>query len=114
MGGISDSGIISSPAVCGALDVMGHTCSLFYYLYDNILWAASVGIFRSKEVPQWQRKMWQGGRREGPTLQRLGGVAMIKRRKNQASIWRLNCAITANVLLFRVAVLRCWTRGGRF
>ena len=52
---------------------LGHTCSFFYYLGavyiesqpvtkssatgDNLLWAASVGLVRSKEVPQMQRRL---------------------------------------------------------
>mmetsp|Transcript_71753 Transcript_71753/g.214248 ORF Transcript_71753/g.214248 Transcript_71753/m.214248 type:complete len:357 (+) Transcript_71753:46-1116(+) len=114
MEGISESGLASSPAACGVLDMLGHSSSLFYYLFDNILWAASVGIIRSKEVPKLQRKMWHGFRRNGPILKALGGVAQVKRRKNFASIWRLNFAILANVLLLRMAVLRSFVSGGYF
>mmetsp|Transcript_93606 Transcript_93606/g.274162 ORF Transcript_93606/g.274162 Transcript_93606/m.274162 type:complete len:360 (+) Transcript_93606:62-1141(+) len=114
MEGITANGLPSSPAFCGALDVLGHSASFFYYMFDNILWAASVGIFRSKEVPKLQRKMWHGFRRNGPILRALGGVASVKRRKNFASIWRLNFAILANVLLLRMAVLSSMVRGSRF
>eukprot|EP00415_Alexandrium_ostenfeldii_P000576 UN0576 len=114
MEGISESGLPSIPAICGTLDVLGHSSSFFYYLFDNILWAASVGIIRSKEVPKLQRRMWHGFRRNGPILSSLGGVARVKRAKNFASIWRLNFAILANVLLLRMAVIRSIALGGRF
>jgi len=114
MEGISGSGLTSSPAACGALDVLGHSASFFYYLFDNTLWAASVGLVRSKEVPRWQRKMWHGLRRNGAVLSALGGVASVKRKKNYASIWRLHFAILANVLLLRTAVKGCWAAGGQF
>mmetsp|Transcript_128876 Transcript_128876/g.358827 ORF Transcript_128876/g.358827 Transcript_128876/m.358827 type:complete len:360 (-) Transcript_128876:175-1254(-) len=111
MEGLSESGLTSSPAACGVLDMLGHSASLFYYLFDNILWAASVGIVRSKEVPRMQRKMWHGFRRNGPLLSALGGVASVKRKKNFASIWRLNFAILANVLLLRLAISRGLSTG---
>ncbi|CAE7446454.1 Contig2860.g3064 [Symbiodinium microadriaticum] len=60
--GAQEHGTLSVPAACGVLDMLGHTCSFFYYLGDNLLWAASVGLVRSKEVPQMQRRMWKGFR----------------------------------------------------
>jgi len=104
--GASGHGTVSIPAVCGVLDVLGHACSFFYYLGDNILWAASVGIVRSKEVPKMQRRMWKGFRKNGPVLSALGGVASVKRKRNWASIWRLNFAIGANVLLLYKAACK--------
>merc|ERR1712129_239300 len=79
--GFSDDGFLSIPAVCGFLDTVGHVCSFCYYFFDNVLWAASVGIFRSKEVPKWQQKMWQGGRRNGSFILALGGIEVVKIRK---------------------------------
>jgi len=113
--GIAGHGIASVPAVCGTMDILGHTASLFYYLFDNILWAASVGLLRTKEIPKWQIGMWKGFRRNGKVVQNLGGVTKIKWRKNMASIWRLNFAITANVLLLMDAVRQCKSKqGGQF
>jgi len=114
MEGLADGGVLCIPAVCGFLDTLGHTASLFYYSFDNILWAASVGLVRSKEVPKWQRKMWQGFRRNGAVISWLGGVATVKRRKNLASIWRLVFAFIANVLLLKKALETCASRGGTF
>lgn len=110
--GISESGFLSIPATCGFLDTLGHTASFFYYLLDNLLWAASVGLVRSKEGPKWQRKMLQGERKNGATFSRLGGVHSVKRRKNVASIWRLCFGFIANVLLLRKALASCSSRGG--
>eukprot|EP00933_Yihiella_yeosuensis_P075013 TRINITY_DN84141_c0_g1_i1.p1 TRINITY_DN84141_c0_g1~~TRINITY_DN84141_c0_g1_i1.p1 ORF type:complete len:196 (-),score=23.55 TRINITY_DN84141_c0_g1_i1:101-688(-) len=101
--GVSEDGLVSIPAVCGIFDMLGHSCSFIYYLTDNLLWAASVGIVRSKEVPKWQRRMWKGLRRNGTVLIALGGVANVKRIKNLASMWRLVFAISANVLLLKKA-----------
>lgn len=113
--GIAGHGITSPAAICGTLDVMGHIASFFYYLYDNILWAASVGLFRTKEIPRWQVGMWKGFRRNGKVIESLGGVASIKWRKDSASIWRLNFAITANVLLLIDAIRQCKGKeGGQF
>lgn len=74
-------------------------------MFDNLLWAASVGIVRSQQVPKWQRKMWNGGRKNGPVLSMLGGTASVKRWKNLASIWRLVFAMIGNALLLRRAEL---------
>jgi len=113
--GIAEDGFLSVPAVCGFLDTIGHTCSFFYYLFDNILWAASVGIVRSKEIPRWQQKMWQGNRRNGAVLLALGGVEMVKLRRNKCSIYRLVCGFIANLLLLRKAVESCARkRSGEF
>jgi|Transcript_1186 hypothetical protein len=112
--GIAGSGAISIAAVCGTMDVLGHTASFAYYLFDNLLWAASIGLLRTKEIPKWQRGMWKGLRRNGKVVNYLGGVARIKWKKNLASIWRLNFAITANVLLFVKAVSDCARKGGQF
>jgi len=109
--GASSQGTLSIPAVCGVLDVLGHTCSFFYYLGDNLLWAASVGIVRSKEVPKMQRRMWKGFRKNGPVLRMLGGVASVKRKRNWASIWRLNFAIGANLLLLYRAAQKWGQKG---
>jgi hypothetical protein len=108
--GAAGHGVVSIPAVCGVLDVLGHSCSFFYYLGDNLLWAASVGLVRSKEVPKMQRRIWQGLRRNGPVLSALGGVASVKRKRNWASIWRLNFAIGANLLLFYQAIRKLGTK----
>jgi len=97
--GVEKHGFRSIPAACGLLDILGHTASFFFYILDNLLWATSVGIFRAKAVPPLQRRMWKGFRRNGVVVSALGGVAKIKRNKNLASIWRLNFAIIANVLL---------------
>eukprot|EP00928_Gymnodinium_smaydae_P042540 TRINITY_DN28621_c0_g1_i1.p1 TRINITY_DN28621_c0_g1~~TRINITY_DN28621_c0_g1_i1.p1 ORF type:complete len:400 (-),score=58.70 TRINITY_DN28621_c0_g1_i1:165-1364(-) len=102
--GIEGSGVISIPTACGSLDVLAHVASFFFYLFDNLLWAASVGIVRAKEVPKWQREFWQGGRRNGVVIRALGGVERIKRRKNAASLARIVCAFLANVLLLRKAL----------
>ncbi|CAE7715840.1 unnamed protein product [Symbiodinium pilosum] len=104
--GAQEHGPLSVPATCGVLDMLGHTCSFFYYLGDNLLWAASVGLVRSKEVPQMQRRMWKGFRKNGAILKALGGVANVKRKRNWASVWRLNFAICANLLMLYKAVLR--------
>lgn len=113
--GIAGHGFPSIAAVCGAMDVLGHTASFFYYVIDNILWAASVGIFRTKEIPRWQIGMWKGFRKNGPVINYLGGVTQAKKRKNMASIWRLNFAITANVLLLIDAIRQCRRKeGGKF
>lgn len=110
--GVSEGGCVSIPAVCGFLDTCGHICSFCYYLFDNLLWAASVGLVRSKEVPKWQVKMWQGFRRNGPIISRLGGVAKVKRHKNLASIWRLFFGFIANSLLLIRALENCAARNG--
>lgn len=107
--GVAECGFPSIAAVCGLLDTSGHIASFFYYLFDNILWAASVGLVRSKEVPRWQRKMWVGGRRNGTVILALGGVEMVKLRKNRASIFRLVCGFIANTLLLKQAVVSCWS-----
>mmetsp|Transcript_11103 Transcript_11103/g.30674 ORF Transcript_11103/g.30674 Transcript_11103/m.30674 type:complete len:354 (-) Transcript_11103:96-1157(-) len=112
--GISDHGAPSIPAACGMLDVCAHVASFHFYLFDNLLWATTVGIFRAKEVPKWQRKMWVGGRRNGAVVAWLGGVTQIKRRKDGASIVRIVCAMLANILLFKKAVSDCSERGGAF
>lgn len=104
--GAQEEGTFSIPAACGVLDMLGHTCSFFYYLGDNLLWAASVGLVRSKEVPKMQRRMWKGFRKNGAILNSLGGVSNVKQKRNWASIWRLNFAIGANILLFYKAVVR--------
>mmetsp|Transcript_14119 Transcript_14119/g.29552 ORF Transcript_14119/g.29552 Transcript_14119/m.29552 type:complete len:387 (+) Transcript_14119:68-1228(+) len=115
MEGISEgAGLRSIPAACGALDVLGHSASFFYYLFDNVLWAASVGLIRSKEVPRWQKKMWQGLRKNGQVLRFLGGVARVKRRKNLASIWRIIFACSANALLLKKALQTSRLQGGVF
>lgn len=105
MEGAREDGVPSIMATCGCTDTLAHIASLIYYLFDNLLWAASVGIVRSKAVPKWQRKMWNGGRKEGPVLTMLGGVASVKGWKNLASIWRLVFAIIGNALLLRRAEL---------
>jgi hypothetical protein len=102
--GIASHGCVSIPAVCGTMDVLGHSASFFYYLFDNMLWAASVGLLRTKEIPKWQIGMWKGLRRDGKVISSLGGVNQVKDMKNMASIWRLNFAITANVLLLIAAM----------
>lgn len=102
--GMEEGGVGSIPMLCGLFDVCGHTCSFFYFFYDNLLWAASVGIVRTKEVPRWQQKMWQGGRTNGPVVKWFGGVSSIKSKKNYASIIRLMFAFTANALLLKKAV----------
>lgn len=113
--GIATQGIASIATVCGTMDVLGHTASFFYYLFDNISWAASVGILRTKEIPKWQVGMWKGFRRNGKAITWLGGVTKVKWRKNTASIWRLNFAITANVLLLFDAFRNCRRKdGGQF
>lgn len=105
--GVSECGIMSIPAICGFLDTFGHIGSFFYFLFDNLLWAASVGLVRSKEVPKWQRGMWKGWRRNGYVITRCGGIANVKRMKNLASIWRLALAAIANALLLRKAIATC-------
>lgn len=111
--GFDEQGIMSIPAACGCLDVLGHTCSFFYYLFDNLLWAASVGLVRTPS--EWQRTMWQGGRRNGPVVSFFGGASSIKQMKNYASIWRLMFAVTANALLLSKALPACAAvRRGRF
>lgn len=112
--GIAGTGLKSVPSVCGCLDICAHVSAFFFCLFDNLLWAASIGIVRSKEVPKLQRKMWQGFRSNGPVLRALGGVASVKRKKNYASIWRLVFAMVANGLLLHKAIEQCWTTGGGF
>lgn len=102
--GIQECGLISIATTCGTLDVLAHMSSFVFYLFDNLIWAASVGIVRAKEVPRWQRDMWQGGRRNGAVIIFFGGVALIKRRKNIASFWRIVFAFWANVLLLKKAI----------
>merc|ERR1712045_383763 len=51
--------------------------------------------------------MWQGGRRNGAFILSLGGIEVVKRRKNTASIFRLVCGFIANVLLLSKAVSSC-------
>lgn len=104
--GADEDGTCSIAATCGVLDMLGHTCSFFYYLGDNLLWAASVGLVRSKEVPKMQMRMWKGFRKNGAVLNALGGVSNVKRKRNWASIWRLHFAICANILLFYKAMCR--------
>ena len=48
----SQSGLLSIDFACGVMDTLGHTCSFFYFLLDNLLWATSVGLFRTKEIPK--------------------------------------------------------------
>eukprot|EP00747_Dinoflagellata_sp_TGD_P168822 gnl/TRDRNA2_/TRDRNA2_196126_c0_seq1.p1 gnl/TRDRNA2_/TRDRNA2_196126_c0~~gnl/TRDRNA2_/TRDRNA2_196126_c0_seq1.p1 ORF type:complete len:412 (+),score=93.44 gnl/TRDRNA2_/TRDRNA2_196126_c0_seq1:75-1310(+) len=103
--GIEQEGCTSSAALCGALDVLAHTASFFFYFFDNLLWAASVGIVRAKEVPKWQKGMWQGWRRNGRVIDTLGGVRAVKRMKNYTSIWRLSFAMLANAILLKKAVV---------
>ncbi|CAJ1450410.1 unnamed protein product [Effrenium voratum] len=106
--GCQEDGALSIPATCGVLDMLGHSCSFFYYLGDNLLWAASVGLVRSKEVP----RTWKGGSREnGAILSALGGASSVKRKRNWASMWRLHFAISANILLLYKAVRRLGVRG---
>eukprot|EP00929_Paragymnodinium_shiwhaense_P005406 TRINITY_DN10731_c0_g1_i1.p1 TRINITY_DN10731_c0_g1~~TRINITY_DN10731_c0_g1_i1.p1 ORF type:complete len:372 (-),score=68.39 TRINITY_DN10731_c0_g1_i1:339-1454(-) len=102
--GIADHGVVSIPATCGLLDVGAHIASFFYYTFDQILWCASVGLLRSKEVPKWQREMWHGARRNGKVISFFNGVSNLKRQKNQASIMRIMMAFLANVLLLRKAI----------
>jgi len=114
--GVSDGGILCIPAICGIFDTLGHIASFFYYLLDNLLWAASVGIVRSKEVPKFQRQMWDGLRRNGAVISRFGGIANVKRNKNLASIWRLVFGFSANCLLLKRALELCSSSraAGRF
>lgn len=91
-------------SVCGVLDMCAHTASLLYTFFDNVLWAASVGLIRSKEIPIWQRDMWTGFRKNGPFLERFGGTTGTKMKKNTASIYRLAFAIIANILLLYKAL----------
>jgi len=99
--GVSQEGICSIPAACGFVDIFGHTASFFYYLFDNLLWAASVGIVRAKEMPK------HGFWKNGVVMEHLGGLRSVKRRKNWASMWRLNFGIIANTLLLRRACSLC-------
>mmetsp|Transcript_105216 Transcript_105216/g.202072 ORF Transcript_105216/g.202072 Transcript_105216/m.202072 type:complete len:397 (+) Transcript_105216:3-1193(+) len=113
--GIVGHGAPSIPATCGLTDILGHCCSFWYYLFDNLLWAASVGLLRTKEIPRYQRSMWKGLRRNGYVVSKFGGVTNIKFRKNQASIVRLQFATIANTLLLWKAVGDCrQVRGGAF
>lgn len=112
--GIAESGLASVPTACGTLDVLAHVSSFFFYLFDNLVWAASVGIVRSKEVPRWQRQMWHGRRRNGAVISFMGGISNIKRKKNLTSIFRIFCAFVANVLLLRKAIIECAASGGAF
>eukprot|EP00927_Polykrikos_kofoidii_P051918 TRINITY_DN45698_c0_g1_i1.p1 TRINITY_DN45698_c0_g1~~TRINITY_DN45698_c0_g1_i1.p1 ORF type:complete len:401 (+),score=63.45 TRINITY_DN45698_c0_g1_i1:56-1204(+) len=105
--GIAEHGLGSVPMICGTLDVFAHLSSFFFYLFDNLLWAASVGIVGSAEGPIWQIKMWRGRRRDGAVMSLLGGAANIKRRKDLASIFRIVFAFIANVLLLRKAIRDC-------
>lgn len=97
--GIKGSGACSSAALCGSFDVLAHVASFWYYLFDNMLWCASVGILRTKKVPKWQRGIWEGMRRNGAVVSFFGGVSGIKRAKNLASIWRLVFALGGNTIL---------------
>lgn len=53
--GYEQGGLRCIPAMCGMLDICGHSCSFGYYLIDNILWGASVGIFT---VPKSKDYIW--------------------------------------------------------
>lgn len=112
--GIGEGGLGCIAAVCGFLDICGHASSTFYYFFDNLLWAASVGIVRAKEVPRLQRQMWKGFRKNGLVISGFGGVASVKRKKNLASIWRLNFAIAANLLLLFKAIKASMATGFGF
>lgn len=105
--GLKQSGAMSIDFTCGVMDVLGHTCSFFYFLLDNLLWATSVGVLRSKGVPEAiQRLPWYNSnvpRRNGWVVASLGGVTNIKRLKNRSSLYRLFFALTANILLLHKA-----------
>ena len=100
-------------AICGFLDSWGHAFSLIYFMLDNLLWGISVGMWRSKEVPKWQResrvpKYWDGNRRNGLLVDKLGGITSIKYYKNLFSLLRTVVALVANVLLLRKALRTKW------
>jgi len=100
-------------AICGFLDSWGHTFSFFYFLLDNLLWGISVGIWRSKEIPQWQLitkvpKYWEGNRQNGALVHQLGGIRSIKWYKNLFSLLRTVVALLANVLLLNKSFGTKW------
>ena len=101
--GRKKSGVLSIDFSCGVMDVLGHTCSFFYFLLDNLLWLTSVGVLQSKAVPAFIQQLdWYDAtvpRRNGSVVRLLGGVTGIKRMKNYSSMYRLYFALTANVLL---------------
>ena len=91
--------ILCVDTVCGLLDTIGHTASLFYFLIDNFLWTVSIGVFRSKEIPSNQRKHWSGPRKNGTVVALFGGIRTIKRWRDYLSLVRTIVAFSANVLL---------------
>lgn len=109
--GIAEDGVVSVMATCGFLDICGHCCSFVYYLFDNLLWAASVGLVRIKKPPPFVEESWRGLATNGRTVDAIGGVRALKWWRNFASISRLNFAITANALLL-VRAVRSLQRSG--
>lgn len=110
--GVASEGPLGPSTCCGVLDVLAHTASFFFFLYDNLLWAASVGILATKETPRWYS--WgQGPGKDGALVASLNGVSGIKRKKDKASILRLLFAIVANVILLRQATVGRPIGGGK-
>ena len=102
-------GVASIGFTCGVMDVCGHACSFLYFLLDNILWATSVGLIRSKEkrmhlIGSFVRE--ENYRHNSSLVHWLGGVRGIKTWKNYASFYRLMFALAANILLLYKSLRR--------
>jgi len=111
--GYEQGGLKCIPAVCGVMDVCGHSCSFGYYLIDNILWGASVGIFT---IPKSRDSIWIGGwqARQGPMVTWLGGVAQMNTARNYFSFCRTAFGFAANVLLLFQAARKKWNETRRW
>jgi hypothetical protein len=101
--GLKKSGVCSIDFSCGVMDVLGHTCSFFYFLLDNLTWAVSVGVLQANnQVPDG--RIQRRPRVDGLVVAWLGGEKGMKRWKNYSSMYRLYFALAANVLL----LYKCW------
>ena len=85
-------------ALCHLLDAVTHFMAFNYFWLDNLVWAISMGLWRSKQVPAHLKGVWHGGRRDEGIVVSLGGMRGIKTKRNFFSLFRNLAAFLGHAL----------------
>lgn len=76
--------------VRGFLDVIARAISCIYYIYDNVIWAASMGLLQGDKLPNHLKFLQHSVKpRDGTIITFLGGSSVLQRRKDLLSLYRL-------------------------